>query len=704
MGTRRMSIKATPSACAALFAGASLLSLSITAPTVAATDPALATSASVVVDVDKQAYDTDFFAQYTPQTALDMIKRLPGFVFDEGSSARGFGGTAGNVLIDGTRPTSKSGGLSEALSRIPATQVDHIEVRRGAIGGGEAAGQSMVANVVRLKDVSTGTWSLALRKVGSKGVIPSAEATYATQLAGWDTSFKFESFLIKENRDAVITARDADGTTTRLQTETRWERNRDASLSFDAGRKAFGGRLQINGRFGFDSWYGDTERLGRGTGTPDDPVTDRFFDDHNSETYQAELGADWSRTYAGGWKWRLIGLTTLEDWTGTDLILNEQPEGALIDTTDFRAEQKSSETIMRTTIGRNGNSRFQPEFGVEGAYNTLESSLEILRTDAEGDEIFYLPVSPVRVEEKRAEAFTNMVYKLDDQISFDGRLTAEFSRISTSGAANQAQTFKFVKPSLGVTYMVSEKLQFGLSAERQVGQLDFGDFAASADASDDRVFGGNPNLKPDRTDRLEGTIDYQFGERGALSVILFHEWKDDVLERTILPSGRQGRANVGSATRWGMEATASIPTDEFLKGGLLEVEFYARESAFLDPLTGEERRLHDFVPLQYFVDFRHDIPDTKWSWGVEYDSSYNWHGFFVNEFEDFEASSRWGAFIETTEIPDVKLALVTWSVGGRNFDRIRNLYDPTRGGAFIGTETSERSRDTGFRVQVSGQF
>ena len=51
-------------------------------------------------------YPAEFFAQYQPQNALEMVKHLPGFVFDEGSSSRGFGGNAGNVLIDGQRRIS----------------------------------------------------------------------------------------------------------------------------------------------------------------------------------------------------------------------------------------------------------------------------------------------------------------------------------------------------------------------------------------------------------------------------------------------------------------------------------------------------------------------------------------------------------------------------------------------------------------------
>lgn len=660
-------------------------------------------AATATVDVDFQVFQPDFFQQFNPQTALDMVRRLPGFVFDEGSSARGFGGTAGNVLIDGARPTSKSGGLEEALSRIPASQVETIEVQRGAIGAGEAAGQSVVANVIRVKNASSGTFRAQLRQFGEESVQPSLSGSYSTRLIGWDTTIQFDSFLKDEHRDAVITNRDASGTVTRIRTEHRLEINRDASMSFDAGRDAFGGRLQLNGRLGFDSWYGDTEWLGRGTGPVDAEPVDRFFDDHNFEEWSGELGVDFSRTNSAGWRLRLIGLTTFEDWTATDDIETDEPVGTILEVRHFRAEERSTETIFRSTVGKTTGA-FMPEFGVEGAINTLNGSLQIRNEDGDGNETFFLPANPVKVTEKRAEAFANIVWQASDKLAVNGGLNFEISRISTEGAADQAQTFKFLKPSIGITYTVTPKLQLGLAAERSVGQLDFGDFAASADAADDRVLAGNPDLRPDRTDRLQATLDYQYGERGALSLEIFHEWNDDVLERIILPSGGQGRANVGSAVIYGVEANASIPTDRLFKGGLFEIELLAQESSFDDPLTGSSRRVHDFVPFEYFVDFRHDIPGTRWSWGVEYDSSFNWHGYFINEFEDFEGSPRWNAYIETAQFWNSRIRFSAFHIGGIERDRIRNLYDPTRGDAFIGTEVHARKRPFGMRLEISGQF
>lgn len=100
-------------------------------------------------------FDASYFADARPNTAYDMISRLPGFNFDDGNSQRGFAGTAGNVLIDGQRPTSKTDDLQSILQRIPAGDVERIDIIRGGAPGIDMQGQTVVANVIRKKGDST---------------------------------------------------------------------------------------------------------------------------------------------------------------------------------------------------------------------------------------------------------------------------------------------------------------------------------------------------------------------------------------------------------------------------------------------------------------------------------------------------------------------------------------------------------------------
>ena len=168
----------------ATYLGAVSASLLAEGPAANNTDIAFADNSSV--------YPVSFFSQYTPQNAMQMVNRLPGFSFDGGSDGRGFGGNAGNVLIDGVRPTSKAGGLKGALQRIPASQVLHIEILRGGVGAGEAAGQSIVANVIK-KDIDTsGTWSVDFERSSNGVVKPDIEASFTIKFGEWDMLFDAE--------------------------------------------------------------------------------------------------------------------------------------------------------------------------------------------------------------------------------------------------------------------------------------------------------------------------------------------------------------------------------------------------------------------------------------------------------------------------------------------------------------------------------
>jgi hypothetical protein len=60
-------------------------------------------------------FQPEFFAAQRPNTALDMVNRVPGFVIDDGAGTRGFEGAVGNILINGSRPASKNDTGSNVL-------------------------------------------------------------------------------------------------------------------------------------------------------------------------------------------------------------------------------------------------------------------------------------------------------------------------------------------------------------------------------------------------------------------------------------------------------------------------------------------------------------------------------------------------------------------------------------------------------------
>ena len=116
---------------ALLFAGAASLSFS---PALHAEDAAPTTAADASAN-GKRQFRADFFVAYAPVTALDMVRRIPGFSIAGDEGRRGFGENAGNVLIDGDRPSSKSDDIFTILSRIPASEVEGLCAGHRSGGG-----------------------------------------------------------------------------------------------------------------------------------------------------------------------------------------------------------------------------------------------------------------------------------------------------------------------------------------------------------------------------------------------------------------------------------------------------------------------------------------------------------------------------------------------------------------------------------------
>jgi len=663
---------------------------------------ASATAATaVLLQADTDVYQAAFFDQYEPQNALEMINRLPGFSFDQGSNVRGFGGAAGNVLIDGSRPTSKSGGLRSVLQRIPAAQVERIEILRGGVSGGEAAGQSTVANVIKKQNGSSGTWAFKTRRAPDGRLRPNIEAAIASKMGKWDTSFDIDIGAFAGNRSATVEDFDADGTLTATALELRPNGNKFLFTSGEASRPLAGGKLTLNGRAGGNNWAGDFSQEGFVGRLPDSGMADNFFLlDEENENREAELGIDWTKTFANKWKLRLIGLGTLKSRAYSNTTSFENFIEDSVSESSFRQDADRSEFILRATYGKT-TGKFKPEFGVEVAKNKRTSELEFFE---DGVEVI-LDSANVTVEEYRGEGFATFVYQASKDLSIDGGLTFEASQIKVSGDATQKQNLSFLKPRISATYSFNKDNQLTLEAEKQVGQLNFSLFAASTNAQDDRSTAGNPDLQPDKTTRVAATYDWKFSERGSIKAEAYYEWRSDILEEIILPSGSAGRGNAGDARFYGFEIEGNFPLDSILKGGLLEAKYRHRRSSFDDPIIGgNTRKISWYTPSWLSFEFRQDITSAKFAWGVEYWGSFTDQGFLVDQIQTFEGNKRLRVFAETTRYFGVKMRLEVSNANTARFRRTREFFDPDRGGEFIGSEVSHRKRRPEFRFDITGTF
>ncbi|MEL6685995.1 MAG: TonB-dependent receptor [Pseudomonadota bacterium] len=662
-------------------------------------------SDATVSTAQNDVYERAFFDRFVPQTAFDLLSRVPGFTIVSGADLRGFGGGAGNVLIDGDRPTVKSGGLEEVLRRIPANAVARIEISRGAQRAGETAGQSVVANVIRTEKGIAGTWSVELERNAEGLIYPRGDISVTAPLGGWETTTRLNAFWEQFVFTDFDRKRfDANGDLLLFEKEDAPSTLRQVYLSTEAKRPLAGGTLTFNGRFGNSRFYRETGRdgfFGRQLDGNPNRRTDIRFD--SEFLWDGELSADWTRTFSNDWSVKVLGLGSGRNVKESSTNTLEEPLGVLDSVSRFETKRFPLELISRGTFGRVSGT-FKPEFGVEAAYNRLDSEIALEIEDASGVTRIDLPASDVTVEEARGEAFANLTWIARPKWTVEAGMAIETSEITVTGDAGAESRFTFLKPSAALVHQFSDEVQFRAAVRRTVGQLDFNNFAASANAEDDRFLGGNPDLGPDQTTRASFTADLRSGSGAALNIEPFYEWREDVLEQVILPSGAFGVANAGAAEVWGIEAEASLPLGFIIPGGLIEADVTLRDSSFDDPLTGQTRNITGLRNPEIDIDFRQDLTDLKFAWGISYEAPEDITFFFVDEIDTGSPGATWTGFIETTRFFGVKMQLEARNIGGIDLPRERRFFNPDRSGAFSGSEFQDRARGAFVKLTISDQF
>src|SRR5690606_27619495 len=121
--------------------------------------------------------------------------------------------------------------------------------------------------------------------------------------------------------------------------------------------------------------------------------------------------------------------------------------------------------------------------------------------------------------------------------SIEGGMRVETSALRQSGDTPMERDFVYLKPRLAAYWERDDRDSFHLGLSREVGQLDFEDFVASAALDTGAVSAGNAELEPDKTWRLVAGWERRFRDDGALGMTWTHERIADVVDRVLVASG-----------------------------------------------------------------------------------------------------------------------------------------------------------------------
>lgn len=648
-----------------LFATAALAMLSAATGASAEADVALEPVAGASGQQGVTPYAAAFFTAFQPNTALDMLARVPGFAFDDGDSVRGYGGAAGNVLIDGQRPASKNDSLENVLRRIQAGQVERVDIIQGGAPGIDMQGKTVIANVILRKDAG-GQWLLAV----ASSVFQDGRTTPAVRFEGsrglGDGKFEWSilpfTFVDDGAGQGPRTRRDGAGVLLRdsVSDETGGGRGFEARSGW---KSPFAdGRLSLNSSYRQEHYEWSLNEVAIF------PVPGRLFVDDDYRQTDGELGGSWERSLGARSRIELTALTNRR-YTEFSSAFDDGTDDGLFSETSERGE-----SIVRGVLRYTLSPTLSVEGGGEAAFNFLDSSTDLVQNGAP----VVLPAANVRVEERRGEVFGSTTWRPRPDLSIETGLRVEVSTITQSGDTDLEKSFTYPKPRLSATWSPTPSDQLRLRVEREIGQLDFGDFVSSTAFSTGVVTAGNADLEPSRQWTIEATYERKFWKDGAVVLTLTHEQITDATDRVpIIGPGYAFDApgNIGDGTADSLEVSVNLPLSRFgVSGGLLKIKGEWSRSEVTDPTTGETRRISGQEPFEGEINFSQDLPRYRFQWGVNIRSGFEETFYRFDQIETVELEPWYQLYVDYRPTPTFNIRVEAQNLAGRDYIRDRKVY------------------------------
>jgi hypothetical protein len=638
-------------------------------------------------------FTPDFFADQNPNTALDMVQRVPGFSVSDGDGGRGFEGAVGNILINGARPASKNDSGSSVLSRTLVAQVERIELIRGGAPGIDMQGYSVVVNVI-LKNESSRQTVINANATFFDGGRDVYGGSYQFTARDGDRTWGFTLSdgigMSDSNGIGPATRRAADGTLLRQEDFYNDAYGGGSGIRGNYAAPLLGGKVDLTARYGVNDFHSFEQLTGTGTFRES-----RFDNDGTS----GEFGAVYTRPLGARLSMETRFIHEFSDFDSVSTY-NADMGGGPEPEQRFQSTGEASETIARSLVRFERSEALTFEGGGEIAYNRLDTE----QAFSVGGTPVVLPSASVVVEETRGELFGKSTWRVSPTLSLESGLRLESSTISQSGDTENEKSFFFAKPRVQLSWTPMADTQVRARFEREVGQLDFGDFAASAELDSQNVLGGNADLEPEDRWIGEVTFERRFWGDGIVSIGLRHDEIGNVIDRIPLAGGLSAVGNIGDGTLDQLSVNIIIPTDKAgISGGQFRFRNDWNSTEVTDPTTGEKRPISGVRARQPVISFAQDITTWRVNWSVAWipvlgqatydpDQTFAWKGS-----DYFELAAEY----KPTDSLSIRAQVNLWD----NFDTERTVYagrTPPRPIAFI--ERREIDPRTFFSVRLRKTF
>jgi hypothetical protein len=633
-----------------------------------------------------------------------MLNQVPGFSIDEGDTERrGLGQATGNVLINGERFSAKSTDIFTELRRISAGNVVRIEIVDGAtLDVPGLSGQ--VANIVTASRGLSGNfvWNPQIRARRTPARLTNGEVSINGSVGGTEYSLSLRNDSFRNGNAGPELVFTPDGTILDRRDEVLSVKGEQPRLSGTI-RRTFGDGSILNANAAFGLYHIDLEEDSRRVG-PGQPDRVRILDERERE-HNYELGGDYEFALGGG-RLKLIGLRRLEHSPFSQTVVQTFADDTPATGTRFTQTADETETIVRSEYRwRGGGADWQ--VSLEGVLNSLEVENRLFNLNAAGEfEPVVFPGAAATVEEQRAEAAMSYGRPLSPTLTLQTSLGGEYSQLSQSGPAGLTRTFYRPKGFVSLAWQARSGLDLSFRLEREVGQLNFFDFVASANASAGTVNSGNANLVPPQSWNAEIQATRNLGPWGTATARLYGQLISDIVD--IIPIGETGQSpgNLDSATVYGIEWTSTFNFDPVgWRGAKLDLNLQFQNTSLEDPLTGLQRPINENLTREIDVSFRQDIPETDWAYGASFYQFRQSPLFRLDERWQFlDTPGRLGLFVEHKDVLGLTMRAGVDNLLGTNESFNRIFYDGRRPAPIRFTEDRDRFYGPIFTLTISGSI
>ncbi len=682
-------------------------------------------------------YPASYFEQFQPYSVNDMLDRIPGITVARGGGPGGGGGGPGSsrgadrrglgaggdqVLINGRRIAGKGNEGNSQLSRIPATQVSHIEIIRGTSGELDVRGASQIINIVLLEAESSSTVAYEVNmdhtfdgkyRGGIKASLNGQSGALSYFLSG-------EREPRWEFRDSRETSLLADGSPNerirRDQTRDAWPVTLTANFGYDFTLNDVA-HLNLQ-------WVDDEQETLLERTLVDDkfdnPLVIYDEEDLPQDNQSWEVGGDYEHLFGDGSRFKTLFIVNESE----NLFLRERfdIEGAdRIKNLYLSSFERNRERIVRSSYTFDLFSAQSIEAGVERAQTILDTSLQLGLLTGGDTADYFGGLTGVRdsngtVEEMRYEYFAIHNWRLDDRQTLETTLLYEDSTISQTGDISQSRDFQFFRPKIDYRFDITPSLQFRTTIERDVAQLSFSDFTASAQNTggtddDQNELQGNPDLVQEKSWRYESNLEWRLPEdAGVINTNVFYNEIEDVIGRVDVSTPTQvlsANGNVGDAERWGIGLDGSLRLSFVGQPNMLVTwGVDLEDSSIIDPFTGEDRRLSRRGRGNTSWGLRHDIPERNMNWGFNIRNGIDGNRIFydIDKTEEYSGDASYFGWFEMRGWGDLTYRFEARD--GRYRCRFRTRYDnrAVGDGGFRETENSCFTTGPVYAIKIRGTF